>query len=163
MNSQTTSANSARPLGWGAIIHPPLGATAARFRFWRRLVLLVMLGIVLGVLVWQGLTARGNPDPNTANISHAAIVLDTGILVFREGLEAILVLAALTASLARTDQGYLKPVALGSALSFGATIVTWFVVVGILSDVNAPRVGAAGGDGPAGGAGAAGDYELVLP
>ncbi|MGC8552692.1 MAG: FTR1 family iron permease [Phycisphaerae bacterium] len=138
MNSQPTSANSATSLGWSAIIRPPLAA--ARFRFWRGLVLLAMLGVVVGVLVWQGLTAKGNPDPGAVNISRSAVVLDTGILVFREGLEAILVLAALTASLARTDQGYLKPVALGSALSFGATIVTWFVAVGILSDVNAPEL-----------------------
>jgi high-affinity iron transporter len=95
---------------------------------------------VLAVLVWQGITAHGNPDPTAEHLSRGAVILDTGVLVFREGLEAILVLAALTASLVRTEQGYWKPVALGSALSFGATIVTWFAAVAILSDINAPEL-----------------------
>ncbi len=99
-----------------------------------------MLVVVVAILVWQGITAKGNPDPNAANISKPAVVLDTGILVFREGLEAILVLAALTASLTRTNPRHFRPVALGSALSFGATVVTWFAVVGLLSDVNAPEL-----------------------
>ena len=50
--------------------------------------------VVVAVLVWQALTAAGNPDPDAAGISHAAMVMDTGVLVFREGLEAILVLVA---------------------------------------------------------------------
>jgi high-affinity iron transporter len=42
--------------------------------------------------------------------------------------------------LVRTEEGYWKPVALGSALSFVATIATWFIVVAILSDINAPEL-----------------------
>ena len=63
--------------------------------------------------------------------------MDTGVLVFREGLEAILVLAALTASLVRTQENYWKPVAIGAGLSFMATVVTWFVVVGVLATLDA--------------------------
>jgi high-affinity iron transporter len=96
--------------------------------------------VVVAALVWQGITASGNPDPAAEGVSHAAAILDTGILVFREGLEAILVLAALTASLTRTRQGYWKPVALGAGASFLASIVTWFVVIGIISSVNAPAL-----------------------
>jgi high-affinity iron transporter len=103
-------------------------------------VIIVALVVVLSALVWQGITASGNPDPNAEHLSPTAVVLDTGILVFREGLEAILVLAALTASLVRTEQGYWKPVALGSALAFVASIVTWFIAVGILSDINVPEL-----------------------
>ena len=93
--------------------------------------------LVLGVLVWQAIAAHGNPDPTAAGISHSAVVLDTGILVFREGLEAILVLAALTASLVRTEEGYWKPVALGAGVSFLASVGTWFVVVAIITGINA--------------------------
>ena len=66
----------------------------------------VVLGalLVLGVLVWQGATAEGNPDPSAANLSAVTAVVNTGILVFREGLEAILVLAAITASMVRKQQ-----------------------------------------------------------
>ena len=73
--------------------------------------------------------------------------MDTGILVFREGLEAILVLAALTASLVRTSQGYWKPISLGAGLSFLASVATWFIVVGVISNVNAPELDIQAGTG----------------
>jgi high-affinity iron transporter len=104
------------------------------------MVALIGGALVLAALIWQGITAHGNPDPTVEHLSRGAVILDTGILVFREGLEAILVLAALTASLVRTQEGYWKPVALGSALSFVATIITWFIIVAILSDINAPEL-----------------------
>ncbi len=93
--------------------------------------------VVLAVLVWQGLTSAGNPDPDAPGISHAAMVMNTGVLVFREGLEAILVLAAITASLTRTGRGYLAPIAVGSGLSVMASVATWFVVVAALTAINA--------------------------
>src|SRR5207244_6414394 len=65
---------------------------------------------------------------------------NTGILVFREGLEAVLVLAALTASLVRTREGLWKPIALGAALSLLASIATWFIVVAIIDSINAPAL-----------------------
>ncbi|MGC9261014.1 MAG: FTR1 family iron permease [Phycisphaerae bacterium] len=112
-----------------------------RFRLIYRSVIISILVILLGILVWQGVTSSGNPpdpnDPASKNISHASVMINAGILVFREGLEAILVLAALTGSLARTDRNYWKPVAIGSSLSFLATVVTYFVVVAILADINA--------------------------
>ena len=42
---------------------------------------------IAGVLVWQGVTAGGNPDPTASNISPTAAVLNIAVLVFREGLE----------------------------------------------------------------------------
>ena len=57
--------------------------------------------IVGGALVWQGITASGNPDPTAPHLDHNAVISITGILVFREGLEAILVLSAITASLVK--------------------------------------------------------------
>jgi high-affinity iron transporter len=104
-------------------------------------VLLVIMGVgIAAVLIWQGLAASGNPDPTADHLSKFAVVMDTAILVFREGLEAILVLAALTASLVRTSQGYWKPVSLGAGLSFLASVATWFIVVGIISHINAPEL-----------------------
>ena len=93
--------------------------------------------LILSILVWQAFTSHGNPDPTVGHVSPTAMVVDTGILVFREGLEAILVLAALTASLVRTEEGYWKPVALGASASFLASVVTWFIVVAVISSVNA--------------------------
>src|SRR5947207_1065534 len=106
----------------------------------RGFVVLAAATVVLGALVWQGVAAHGNPDLSRPGISPTAAVMDTGILVFREGIEAILVLAALTASLVRTRPGFWKPVALGAGLSFCASLVTWFVVVGIIDRIDAPAL-----------------------
>jgi high-affinity iron transporter len=96
--------------------------------------------LIVLVLIWQAVTSHGNPDPTAENISPLAVVLNTGILVFREGLEAILVLTALTASLVRTKEGHWKPVAIGAGASFLASMVTWFIVVAIISSINAPAL-----------------------
>jgi high-affinity iron transporter len=60
--------------------------------------------LVIGVLIWQGITANGNPDPTASHLSTGTAIMNTAILVFREGLEAILVLAAITASLVAESQ-----------------------------------------------------------
>lgn len=96
--------------------------------------------VVLAVLIWQAITAHGAPDPTADGISPAAVIMNTGILVFREGLEAVLILAALTASFVRTKGGYWKPVALGAGVSFAASVATWFIVVAIISSINAPAL-----------------------
>lgn len=57
--------------------------------------------IVLAVFVWQAMTAGGSPDPASKGLSPAAMILSTGVLVFREGLTAILVLVAITAGMVR--------------------------------------------------------------
>ena len=97
--------------------------------------------LILGILVWQGVTAAGNPpdpnDPASKSLNPISVMINAGILVFREGLEAILVLAALTAGIMRTNRNYWKPVAIGSSISFLATVVTYFSMVAILADINA--------------------------
>jgi high-affinity iron transporter len=91
--------------------------------------------LVLGILLWQALATGGTPDIAISNADKGKAAVEAGIIVFREGLEAILVLAALTASLARTEEGYWKPVAVGASMSFGATVITWFIVVGLIAGV----------------------------
>jgi high-affinity iron transporter len=87
---------------------------------------------VLGVLVWQGITSHGAPDPAQPHTSPAMAFLDIGVLVFREGLECILVLAALTASMTGSEAVHRRPVALGAGLGFVATGVTWLVAITIM-------------------------------
>jgi high-affinity iron transporter len=96
--------------------------------------------LVVGVFVWQAVTAGGSPDPTAKHLSPAAAVVDTGILVFREGLESILVLSAITASLTRAHARWGRPVSAGAGAAFLATLATWVIVVAILSDVNAPEL-----------------------
>lgn len=105
---------------------------------------IVVLGLsalaVIGVLIWQAIAAAGAPDPAANGLSPAAVVLSSAVLVFREGLEAILVLAAVTAGLARSGKGYERGVAVGSGLALAATVATWFLVVAIISEVNASEL-----------------------
>lgn len=98
---------------------------------------LVLAGLaVLVALIWQGITASGNPDPTVAHISQGAAIMDTGLLVFREGLEMILVLSAITASLMGSNQSYRRPIVAGAGGGFLATVITWFIIVGILSSLS---------------------------
>src|SRR5205823_2128843 len=92
---------------------------------------------VVAMLVWQGVTAHGAPDPTRPDTSPTVAFLDIGILVFREGLECILVLAAITASMTGPKRAHRRPVALGASFAFIATLITWLIavrIVGSLSD-----------------------------
>jgi high-affinity iron transporter len=100
-----------------------------------RILLVIGALIVAGILLWQGITAAGNPDPTTPHTSLGAAILDIGVLVFREGLESILVLSAVIASMMGANQGHRRPIALGVGIGFIVTIITWFVAVGIISDL----------------------------
>jgi high-affinity iron transporter len=91
-----------------------------------------------GLLVWQMIGAQGGtPDPtaSTHHLSHLAVVVDSGILVLREGLETILVLAVLTASMRGANSTFRKPLAVGGVVALGAGVVTWFVAVAITNAV----------------------------
>src|SRR4051812_33250626 len=67
--------------------------------------------------------------------SPTVAFLDIGVLVFREGLECILVLAAITASMTGAKQTHRRPVAIGAGIGFGATLVTWFIAIGIMGSL----------------------------
>lgn len=100
------------------------GHVIGRVALWGGVLLLV------AGLGWAAIAAGGSPDPLTAQGSTA--VLDIGVLVFREGLECILVLAAITASRASSGQPFRKPIAAGALLGFVATLITWRIAVGII-------------------------------
>ncbi len=89
---------------------------------------------VIALLVWQGVTAGGNPDP-TLDHGRTAASIDIAVLVFREGLECILVISAITASMVGDSKSYRRPIALGAAAAFGATLLTWWIVVAILDSL----------------------------
>src|SRR5467141_5261541 len=91
---------------------------------------------VVPMIVWQGITAHGAPDPTQPNTSPTVAFLDIGILVFREGLECILVLAAITASMTGAKRAHGKPVAVGAGVAFGATLITWVIAVRIVDSLS---------------------------
>jgi high-affinity iron transporter len=59
--------------------------------------------------------------------SSATVVTNSAILVFREGLEAVLILAAITASFVGARRHLRRPVLWGALLGLLASIVTWVI------------------------------------
>jgi high-affinity iron transporter len=103
--------------------------------FLRRVLPILAAVAVAAVVIMQLLVAGGLPDP-TGRDGLGARVLDIGVLVFREGLECILVLAAVTANMRGSTSNYRRPVAAGAALAFVASIVTWFGAVRIIDSLS---------------------------
>ncbi len=83
------------------------------------------------------MASHGNPDPTAPDTGRWSAIFDISVLVFREGLETILVLAAITAGLSRKSEnsGFARPIFAGAACGIFASVVTWFVVRGIISDL----------------------------
>jgi high-affinity iron transporter len=100
------------------------------------LVALSVAGLsVTAVMMWQAFSQAGSPDPLAPHLSFSAATLDIGVLVFREGLECILVLAAITATMGASTNDYRRPVAVGAGAAFIATLVTWWAAIGLIDDL----------------------------
>lgn len=99
--------------------------------------LMAAAAATLGLLLWQGISASGYPNPAQPGTGSEVAVLDIGVLVFREGLECILVLSAIMASMTGSEGAYRRPIAVGAGAGFGVTLITWFVAVGIVNDLSA--------------------------
>jgi high-affinity iron transporter len=99
----------------------------------------VWIGAVLAVaclaVIYGWSAAGGTTDPSVPGVqmSRSTAVLNSGILVFREGLETILVLSAITASLRGANESYRRPVTIGGTVGFAAAVGTWFLFTWILS------------------------------
>ena len=117
-------------------LYPLRGVSFGVTRLCWRICLAAAALTVAGVLVWQGLRAAGAPDPTAAHTSPGVAILDIAVLVFREGLECILVLSAVTASLVGQSQPQRRPIAAGAGIAFVATLITWFIATGIVKDLS---------------------------
>ncbi len=93
------------------------------------------VGTVAAILLLQVLRTGGLPDP-LAHRDFGARILDIAVLVFREGLECILVLAAVTANMVGARQSFQRPVVAGAGAAFVASLATWFVAVGIIESLS---------------------------
>ena len=115
------------------------GSRPGQARHGSRVALFIWTGIVLAVgvvtVVFGWNAGGGTPDPTApgTTLGPDAVIVDSAVLVFREGLECILVLAAVTASFLGTNAPYRRPVAAGGAVGILASVATWFVVVGLIS------------------------------
>src|SRR4051795_4928321 len=89
----------------------------------------------LAALVYLMATASTGPvDPTEVAHpqSHATIVFNSAMIVFREGLEAVLIFAAVTASFRGEHSSRRRPVIAGAVCAFAAAVVTWFLVQAVL-------------------------------
>src|SRR3954447_13839078 len=103
---------------------------ARRLAWW-----LAGLTFLCGAVYLMATAKTGPVDPTevSAPQSRGTVVFNASMIVFREGLEAVLIFAAITASFVGIHAPRRRPVILGAAVSFGATVVTWFVVLAALS------------------------------
>jgi high-affinity iron transporter len=68
-------------------------------------------------------------------ISRGTVVADAAIIVFREGLEAVLILVAITASFVGARRRLRRPVLLGGLAGIAATAVTWGLAQLLVSEL----------------------------
>jgi high-affinity iron transporter len=98
--------------------------------------MLALAGLIIGgTLVWQAFTSAGQPNPLAPHTTSAAAMLDIAILVFREGLECVLVLAAITASMNRSSRSFRSSIVAGAAVAFCCTLVTWRLAISVIDDL----------------------------
>ncbi|GAB1471653.1 FTR1 family protein [Chloroflexota bacterium] len=70
------------------------------------------------------------------NTAPAAIATNAGIIVFREGLEAVVIIASLMSSLKSAEERkYRRPMWLGVILALIVTALTWLLAHGILQSL----------------------------
>jgi high-affinity iron transporter len=96
--------------------------------------IVLAVAVTAVILSWHAKGGTTNPSALAAgeHMSRTTAVVNSAILVFREGLETILVLAAITASFLGSNRVYRRPVAVGGGLALLAAIGTWFVAVWII-------------------------------
>jgi high-affinity iron transporter len=105
----------------------------------------VWLVAVLGILAlaviagWNAAGGTVDPTDSARTLSRTTVVVNSAVLVLREGLECVLVLAAITAGLRGPAAEQRRPIAVGGAVALALSVVTWFAAVWV--------IGAFGGTG----------------
>jgi high-affinity iron transporter len=92
------------------------------------------LAVVAGLVYLMATASTGPVDPTEVRgqQSHATVVFNSAIIVFREGLEAVLIFAAVTASFVGANKERRRPVVAGAAAAFGVAVATWFIAQAVL-------------------------------
>lgn len=103
---------------------------------WKRLLWAVcILGFLASGIVSMRFAAHDVAGHRALRNGGVPAIVDIAVLVLREGLECVLVLAAITASFKHTEQTHSRSVAAGVGLGFVATLLTWLIAVRILDDI----------------------------
>jgi high-affinity iron transporter len=96
---------------------------------------IVAFGLVSGLVYLMATASTGPADPSEAtrgSMSHGTAVFNSSMIVFREGLEAVLILAAVTASFRGANIQHRRPVLAGALVAFGASVLTWVAAGAVL-------------------------------
>jgi high-affinity iron transporter len=112
-------------------VSTPESSTSSRRR---ALVWSAAAAVIVGLVYLMATASTGPVDPTEVHHaqSRATIVFNAGMIVFREGLEAVLIFAAVTASFRGANRARRRPVVLGALCAFAAAVATWFVVQAVL-------------------------------
>ncbi len=71
-----------------------------------------------------------------SSTAPAAVATNAAIIVFREGLEAVLILASLMGSMKLGEQRrFRRPISIGAAGAFAASVLTWIFMRGVLQQL----------------------------
>jgi high-affinity iron transporter len=110
----------------------PARGLSSRWSFYIWVGVVLAVAVTVTILAWH--SSGGTPDPTApgTHMSRTSAVINSAILVFREGLETILVLAAITASFLGSNRVYRRPVAIGGGVALLATVATWFAAVWVI-------------------------------
>ena len=79
--------------------------------------------------------ARSEQQIGSGPQSEVSVVTNAAIIVFREGLEAVLILAALMASLVGRKRHFRRPLLAGVGLALVASALTWVVAQTVLTSL----------------------------
>jgi high-affinity iron transporter len=112
---------------------PAARGSSARLAWWS-----AGLAVLAGLVYLMATASTGPADPTAGQAqSQGSAAINSAIIVFREGLEAVLIFAAVTASFLGANRARRRPVVLGAAAAFVAAVGTWFVAQAVL-DVASP-------------------------
>lgn len=101
--------------------------TATRMAWWA-----AVTAAVVGLVYLMATASTGPVDPTEVRTSHGTAVVNSAIIVFREGLEAVLIFAAVTASFLGAHRRRRRPVVAGALVAFAASVLAWFLVQALL-------------------------------
>src|SRR3954453_23989585 len=102
----------------------------ARLAWW-----LSGLAALAAVVYLMATASTGPVDPTEVAHpqSNATVLFNSSMIVFREGLEAVLIFAAVTSSFVGANRIRRRPVVAGAAVAFAAAVATWFAVDALLA------------------------------
>ncbi len=94
---------------------------------------LAFSAVLLGIVAIAAISGISDPSDPGQSQTQAQVIVNSSVIVFREGLEAVLIFAAVIASFVGVNKVHKKPVIVGAGFAFVAAIGTWFIAQAIIN------------------------------